>query len=274
MPYTLRDEDVANYYKEGYIVFRQILPVSLIGDLRRECDKAVRIARRVSGSQAQRLQPVQKYEGELDMRPFKDYAELPPLREAIHALLTPEHVYGHTDIFGVLFEPEHVPWCTNWHRDITLESSRLPVEEFHDLMLDWNTVNQVNCPLYDDDCTWFVPGSHLRMRDLPGESAAAKQPAGVGWSARNADAASVDLVERERACFNYTQGMPGAVQLRLNAGDFCLYRPIGWHIGNYAPYKKRATLHDGVFTPEYEAWWRQWIKGGSPRWEKKATAAV
>src|SRR6185503_6040797 len=94
MAYTLRDEDIANYYKEGYIVFRQILPTALIGDLRRECDKAVQIARRVGGGQAQRLQPIQKYEGEMDMKPFNDYAELPALHEAIAALLTPGHVYG------------------------------------------------------------------------------------------------------------------------------------------------------------------------------------
>ncbi|MBI3831054.1 MAG: phytanoyl-CoA dioxygenase family protein [Planctomycetes bacterium] len=274
MPYALRDADVANYYKEGYIVFRQILPTALIRDLRRECEKALRIARRVSGAQAQRLQPVQQYADELDLRPFKDYADLPPLRAAIAALLTPRHVYGHADVCGVLFEPEHVPWCTDWHRDITLESSRLPAEDFQELLLDWNFSNQINCPLYDDACTWFVPGSHLRPQNLPGESAAAKQPAGVGWATRNADATAVDLVERERACLNYTQGMPGAVQLRLHAGDFCLYRSLGWHIGNYVPYMKRATLHDKVFTPEYEVWWRQWIKGGSPRWEKKATAAV
>jgi hypothetical protein len=48
--------------------------------------------------------------------------------------------------------------------------------------------------------------------------------------------------------------MPGAVQLFLNAGDFAMYRNVMWHIGNYAPYRKRATLHDTAWTPEYVEW--------------------
>ena len=45
--------------------------------------------------------------------------------------------------------------------------------------------------------------------------------------------------------------MPGAVQLVLNPGDFCIYRNVGWHIGNYVPYRKRATLSTHCFTPAY-----------------------
>jgi len=275
MTYRVPDEDIAGFYRDGYIIFRGILPDTLVRDLRRECDKAVKVARRVSGAQAQRLQPLQKYEGEIDLQPFRAYAELPDLVDAIQAVLTAEHKYGQLGIMGVLFEPEERAWCTNWHRDMTLASSRLPLEEFHDLMLDWNHVNQVNCALYDDDCTWFVPGSHLRMRDLPGEVEAARLPNGIGWGKQAGEAAAkMDPVALERACLKYTQGMPGAVQFKLHAGDFALYRPIGWHIGNYVPYKKRATLHDGVVTPHYEAWWHQWIKGGSPRWEKQVSVAV
>ena len=39
-----------------------------------------------------------------------------------------------------------------------------------------------------------------------------------------------------------------------DAGDFCLYRNTLWHIGNYVPYAKRATLHDAVDTDEFAAW--------------------
>ena len=48
--------------------------------------------------------------------------------------------------------------------------------------------------------------------------------------------------------------MPGAVQTQLEAGDYCLYRNTLWHLGNYVPYRKRATIHDGVFTPEFVTW--------------------
>ncbi len=267
MPYEVSESDIAAYYRNGFIVFRQVLPASLIGDLRREADKALLIARRDKGPQAQRLQPVKRYEAELNQKPFQDYAELPAIREAITQVLSPQHYYGKADVLGLLLHPETQPWCTAWHRDMTLQSSRLAPIEFQDLMLDWNSANQINCPLYDDDCTWFVPGSHLRSRDLPGETAASNPPVSVDHGPQSK---VTDPVEKERLCWNYTASMPGAVQLRLNPGDFAMYRPIGWHIGNYVPYKKRATLHDAVFTADYEAWWRQWISGGSPKWQMRA----
>ena len=60
--------------------------------------------------------------------------------------------------------------------------------------------------------------------------------------------------DRERACLEYCRRMPGAVCLHLDAGDFALYRNTLWHLGNYVPYGKRATLHDVVDTPEFIAW--------------------
>jgi len=266
MAYRVSEIDICNYYRDGYIVFRQILPTSLIVDLRRECDKGRDAVRKQAGQQAQRFQPITKYADLLDTRPFQDYAQLPALRDAFDQVMSPRHAYGKLDVMGVLLEPAEQPWCTNWHRDMTHATSRLPVEEFQNLMLDWETASQINCPLYDDDCTWFVPGSHLRAMNLPGEEAAAVCPPGVGWT----DKADEDPVERERQCFNYAAGMPNAVQLKLNAGDLALYRALGWHIGNYVPYKKRATLHDVVMTSQFEKWWREWIKGGSPRWTRRA----
>lgn len=270
MTYKIREEDIAQYYRDGYIVFRRILPASLIRDLRAEADKAVLIARKVSGTQAQRLQPVAKYADQLNMKPFQDYKELPAINEALHQLLSPEHFHGCTDVLGMLLEPAELAWCTSWHRDITLKTSRLSESEFYDLALDWYSANQVNCPLYDDGCTWFVPGSHMRLVDLPSEKSAAVRDMelGVGWPNRGTE--GIDPIQREINCHEYCVGMPGAVQLQLQAGDYALYRPIGWHLGSYLPYQRRATLHDAVFTPAYEAWWRQWIKGGSPRWTRQA----
>ena len=100
-----------------------------------QSEAAKAVVRREKGPQIQRLQPVQQYASHIDMRPFKDYTELPELHEAIAAVLTPEHRYGSADILGVLIEPQDFPYCTDWHRDMTLESSRLPVQDFQDLML-------------------------------------------------------------------------------------------------------------------------------------------
>jgi len=48
--------------------------------------------------------------------------------------------------------------------------------------------------------------------------------------------------------------LPGAQRLLLDAGDYCIYRNTLWHTGNYTPYKKRATLHDGANHPLFYEW--------------------
>ena len=60
--------------------------------------------------------------------------------------------------------------------------------------------------------------------------------------------------KRERACRDYAESMPGSVQLHLAAGDFAVYRNSLWHLGNYVPYAKRATLHDFADTPAFAAY--------------------
>ncbi|HCQ02254.1 MAG TPA: hypothetical protein DIT99_16875 [Candidatus Latescibacteria bacterium] len=246
MPFTFSDSHIETYHTLGYTVFRQILPPSLINDLRRVCDKAVEIAREKSGSQVQRLQPVAKYD--LDQQPFIDYADLPELVDAIARVLTPRHRHGDRETFGVLLEPKDHPWCTHWHRDWRDNISGLPIARWEDRLTDINLFNQINCALYEDHCTWVVPGSHLR-RDLPREAERFPERPIPG-----PDLEGKSNPEREQLCLAYCESMPGAVQLHLNAGDFALYRNTFWHIGNYVPYSKRATIHDGAMTPEFRAW--------------------
>jgi hypothetical protein len=45
--------------------------------------------------------------------------------------------------------------------------------------------------------------------------------------------------------------MPEAVRVHLDPGDLCVYRGTVWHMGNYVPYVKRATIIDLVDTPAY-----------------------
>jgi ectoine hydroxylase-related dioxygenase (phytanoyl-CoA dioxygenase family) len=243
MPFALTDQHLEDYHSLGYTVFRRILPPSLVGDLRRVTDHAREIARTEKGGQTQRLQPVAKYD--LDQQPFVDYAELPELVDAIAKVLTPRHRHGDRDIFGVLLEPQDLPWCTIWHRDWRDNIRGLPLEMWDAVFSDINYFNQINCALYADDSTWVVPGSHLR-RDLPREI---ERFPDRPISGPDLDGAIPE--ERESICLDYCYSMPGGVQLRLDAGDFALYRNTLWHIGNYVPYKKRATIHDGAMTPEF-----------------------
>ena len=240
MAFKFSENHVVQFQMQGYTVFNQIIPTSLIRDLRKASDRAREIARQESGPQIQRLQPVDSYD--IVQKPFIDFGELPKLVDAVAGVLTPRHrPSSGTKTLGILLEPAEMPYCTPWHRDVD-------VSKVNSVFDDINYFNQINCPLYEDSSLWFVPGSHLRRDDLPRESELfpTDRPKGmIDFPGRSAE-------ERERLCLKYTRSMPGAIQLHLEAGDYALYRPTAWHIGNYVPYIKRATLHDAVSTPEYD----------------------
>ena len=250
MPFQFTEKHISDYHLFGYTVFEEIIPNTLLTDLRRVTDRARDIAHEVTGPQAQRLQPVAKYD--LDQKPFQDYGELPELTDAIHQVLTPKHYHADLERTGILLEPSNYPWCTDWHRDWR---DHMPIDVFEEeFSKEWaqqsfniEYQNQINCALYEDPSTWIVPGSHYRQRNLPGEVTAKK--AYDRDKHRNQTPESNE--QQERDCLAYTRNMPGSVQLRLNAGDFVLYRSSAWHIGNYVPYRKRATIHDFCGTPAY-----------------------
>jgi ectoine hydroxylase-related dioxygenase (phytanoyl-CoA dioxygenase family) len=246
MSFQFSDQHIDDYQRLGYTVFRGILPPSLIDDLRRVTDEARVIAREKQGPQTQRLQPVSAFD--IDQQPFHDFRDLPELRDAVARILTPHHTYGTEAILGVLLEPADEPYCTAWHRDWRDNVPGLKLSDWDAVMHDIDYFNQLNCALYEDNSTWVVPGSHLR-RDLPGEAARFPERP-IPYP----DLEGKSSAGRELACLEYCRSLPGAQRLHLDAGDFALYRNSLWHLGNYVPYRKRATLHDAVDTPAFAAW--------------------
>ncbi|HEX4123857.1 MAG TPA: phytanoyl-CoA dioxygenase family protein [Tepidisphaeraceae bacterium] len=238
MAFPFSERQIEEYHRDGYTVFRGILPPALIAELRRVTDKGRELARARHGPQAQRLQPVFSFD--LDLQPFRDYLELPALVDSVQRVLTPRYWPGNPRVLGVLLEPADEPWCTNWHRDLRdFTTDPRQLASFAEHFSDINFFNQVNCALYEDDSTWIVPGSHLRAEDSAAERERFPTTPAPGPKLDGLSAA-----ERERVCLEYCQSMPGAVRLHLDAGDYCLYRNTTWHIGSYVPYRKRATLHD------------------------------
>jgi hypothetical protein len=248
------DQHIESYYRRGYVVFRGIIPPALIEDLRRVTDQGRGLVRAKHGPQAQRFQPVGAFD--IDQQPFQDYAQLPELRQAIAGIIGHDSFfYGNRTLLGVLIEPEELPWCTNWHRDWRDHVPSYSIEEWNEIFLDLEFMNQINCALYKDHCTWVVPGSHLRQ-NLPRELERFPERPVPG-----PELEGKSYAERERIGLEYCRSMPGAEQLYLEAGDFAMYRASMWHLGNYVPYSKRASLHDAVLTPRSGAW-RARVIGG------------
>ena len=121
MPFRFQDSMVNDYLSQGYLVFRGIVPPSLLSDLRRVAEPARDLAHARSGPQAQRIQPLSKYGDELDLKPFYDYTALPELRDAVAQLLGNNYTHGHVDVMGLLVEPLDHPWHVGWHRDRVVE---------------------------------------------------------------------------------------------------------------------------------------------------------
>ena len=247
MGFKLSENHIVDFQMQGYTVFNKIIPTSLIQDLRNASDQARVIARKERGPQGQRLQPVANYD--IPQQPFIDFGELPVLVDAVAGVLTPNHRPSNTRTLGILLEPAEMPYCTMWHRD-GRDNPRVNSDLWREVFSDINFFNQTNCPLYEDHSLWYVPGSHLRPDDFPYES----ELFPIDRKREMINFPDKSTEERERLSLEYTRSMPGAVQLHLEAGDFALYRPTAWHLGNYVPYFKRATLHDLVSTPEFDEW--------------------
>jgi len=253
MGYTVTDQDLQNYYTQGYVIFRGIIPPSLLSDMRRGAEKAREVAHRVNGPNTQRIQPLTRFAEEVDLQPFRDYSNLPALRKAVDTVMPYENWWGIREgkecYLGILLEPTTEAYATAWHRDWRDNCSGLPLAEWEPELTNFRLFNQMNCALYEDGSTWIVPGSHIR-RDLDAEFARfpTRPIAPPNYAGKT------NNEEREYIGTQYCRSLPGAMQVRLDAGDFLLYRNSLWHIGNYVTYKKRATMHDIMNSNEFASW--------------------
>lgn len=244
MSFDFSAQWIEDYRRDGYVILREVVPPSLIADLRRVSEQGRELARAAGGPMAQRFEPVANWD--IDQKPFDDYRELPELRDAISRLLSPRHAYGNRELhLGVLIEPVSVPYCMPWHQDLRHLAASSLAFLTPDAKRDPDLFNQINFALYQDDSLWVVPGSHARD-DTAEERAAFPEGDPTAPSFENQS-----NEERERTCLAYCRRMPGAVNVHLDPGDVCVYRGTIWHMGNYVPYVKRATIIDLIDTPAY-----------------------
>ncbi len=253
MSFRFCDSMITDYWREGYMVFRRILPASLLRDLRPEADKARAIAHAELGPQAQRLPPIHKYADRINQKPFEDYKQLPELCDAIQRLLGPaipgaKYLHSSPGVLKILVEPVERPRHHGWHRDWVVNyplAEQTTPKRIAEFTANWHTRvngNQINCAIYPDSCLWYVPGSYSRMHDLPGE----KQTCCYHTEPNPFDEMQGSHAELERIFLEECLRFPGAVRVQLDPGDFCVYRSYGWHTGVYSTHQPRATLHDTV----------------------------
>jgi len=241
MGFEFTDRHIEEFHTQGYTVFRDLLPPPLLRDLRVQAERARPAAYQSRGANAQRLQPFQPH---VDFHPFEALWEFPPLLKALREIFGNDQEMK-LDGDAILYEPGGSPYCMCWHRDYRDLWPGLDVHKWERLIHDPRLFNQTNIALYDDGCLWVVPGSHLR-RDTPQEIRRFPDRPLI-----EPDVSRMNPEEAEYACREYVLSMPGAQQAWLNAGDFMCYRNTLWHIGNYVPYAKRATIHGSIVTPEY-----------------------
>ena len=259
MAFQFEDWMIHHYMREGYIIFRHVIPDTLLSDLRREGDKVRDLAHQLNGPQTQRIQPLERYGDQINLAPFKAYVELDDIHRAVTALLGNGYTPANIDIMGLLVEPQNSPWHCGWHRDGVVE---VPLEARDDelkaylakLWYDLRFYNQVNCALYADSSTWYVPGSHLRAYDLPGEKQSTQDPS------LRAGPETWSNEKMEQYVLKHCRDMPGAIQTHLDPGDFMIYRNLAWHCGLYLPYQPRATIHDIVSHKDRDPWQEEWAK--------------
>ena len=110
---------------------------------------------------------------------------------------------------------------------------------------------QINCPLYYDSCTWYVPESVYRRNNTEVEKDL------VAFSEDSLEQKPGEsAIAAERRLLRYCRAMPDAVQVHLAPGDFFIYRHCGLHLGNYSPDVKRVTIHDNAMNQEVHDFWR------------------
>lgn len=242
MSFRFCESMTKDYWSQGFMNLRGIVPPPLRRDLRREADKARIIARENLGPQAPRLSGIDQYSDRVDLAPFRDYCELPDLCEAIIRIFGEGFIPARVDSMSILIEPLDHSWVHGWHRDGAIEvpPARQNDPDVRGALAElWRSphlFNQVNCALYRDSTLWFVPGSHMRD-DLPGEV----QTSYTDLCPARSDNQSEE--QFEQICLDHAQQFKAAVQIHQEPGDFLVYRNAGWHCAHIVKYQPRATLH-------------------------------
>ncbi|KAG8743750.1 hypothetical protein FRC10_011470 [Ceratobasidium sp. 414] len=229
----LTPDDKAAYARDGFVFVPGLIPDADLAVLRGACDRVVAKTRagewphrRIVGKQ------FPPFDGDYPDSWGVQHVMHPALGEpAFVRWLGSDRVVGaaasllecredeiQMELFNVLINPERHKFALRWHRDDVPEIASLE-EEVERLKTNFYGV-QWNTALYDDACLYVVPGSHRVPRSAEQRALSMTQDA------------PADPME-----------MPGAICVKLKAGDTVFYQNNILHTAAYDPEIKRATLH-------------------------------
>lgn len=241
------DRQRQEYVEDGVTILRGAIPPDLLVRLRAAAGE-VRAITRAHGGPGVTRPPggfvggrlVDDFADAIDTASFKEFGEVPALRQFIDAALGPDFANDPSG-FTMLFEAEDREIAQGWHRDYRDNVPWLDTQRWWSVIDDVRYFCQFNAALYHDLSLWIVPGSHCRD-DTPGERAVvAKQSTSPPAAPTPGDPADAARYSQESDA--YFRAMPGAVQVVLSPGDIAVYRDSALHLGHYVPTIRRATLH-------------------------------
>ena len=230
---------------DGYIVVRNVIPPSLLTELRNSFEILVEKQKTIWEQERQRDNlPGSVWETAAQPRlvfnNLVDEATANTVEFCLHEntlgvssqLIRGPEVGLHQLMLMCSPVRDHGP--DRWHRD-TGPDSDAPLEGLHlDMMANGPGYVQWNIPLYDDDVLWVVPGSHRRA---------------------NTEAENRQLQENDRA------PLPGGIPVELRAGDGVVYTNFILHWGSDYSHTLRRTIHvgyqsfDGPLYRYFHLWW-------------------
>jgi hypothetical protein len=221
----------AQFAEQGFVVLRGAIPAPLLSELR------VAVRPLQAAQAAGKTESPQRHQTCLEpawfQHAFIDFLNLEANNRAAAEIIgvdDPAELCGGASLLAVLLghDEDH---CLQWHRDHGERGQTTAM---------WQRASrfiQTNCALYDDPSLWVVPGSHNRPSTAAEGHWAATHPSG-----------KLPLPEHHASL----SGMPGSINVPLQAGDCVLYNSLIWHAASYLPaaVRPRATFHSGWRHPD------------------------
>lgn len=278
--------------REGLAIVRQFLSPEICETALTLLKRARTRGRRTLPPDLQRLQPLSAYLNSEEMGRLEELVDFARVNALFSNVLGPGAEISR-QLLGLWIQPSARTYVIPWHRDIRDNAKGIDWQAWEERTRNLRFFNQFHIAFAPDRSFWVVPGSHSREDTQQEKSMFPVRPILVDFIERELDPwydgddrnptrnAAQKLWQRvesyyfrrlggeplpwhrernrmvERKTAEYCSSMPGAVEVRLNAGDLMMYRNCSWHTAVYRVDEPRFTLFSNIATPENNQWRRE-----------------